>query len=211
MGIIFKKVEEAKVRDFAELYHGFYSELREKQGCKFQDFDESLKEAQNYIKRGDIVILAMLNDKPIGYARVSERDQVYWIEDIYVKPEYRGKGVGRKLVKEIEKEVSMLDNSVYLMVLPQDRDAFRFWVKMGYTLLNSIELAKEFKPTERTTKTWTIEVLGYPVKIAKWEKEMYSKMEIDLLETLDKFYRMGGDQETFIKLVIEAINKWLSR
>ncbi|MGQ4892930.1 MAG: GNAT family N-acetyltransferase [Candidatus Njordarchaeia archaeon] len=162
MDIYFKLVDEGNVESFAKLYHGFYSELRGKQGSSFQSFEESLAEAEQYVKRGDLIIVALVNGEAVGYSRVSERDQVYWIKELYVKPEYRGMGVGRRLVEETEKEISKHDDFAYIMVLPQDRGAFRFWVKMGYTLLNSIELAKDFEPTRRSMETRKIEIMGFP-------------------------------------------------
>lgn len=68
-------------------------------------FDEtlpgkSLSQCENIIKQSAI-IGAFNNDKLIGIAR-SLDDSVYgFITDVIIKPEYRGKGIGSKVVKEI--------------------------------------------------------------------------------------------------------------
>ena len=68
-------------------------------------FDEalpgkSLGQCENIIKQSAI-IGAFDNDKLIGIAR-SLDDSVYgFITDVIIKPEYRGKGIGSKVVKEI--------------------------------------------------------------------------------------------------------------
>lgn len=170
---------------------------------------EYLEDVKKYMRKGDIFVIAEIKNETIGFSRISERDGSYWIEEIYVRPNYRGKGYGRKLVEFLESVIKSRDISVYIMVLPQDREAFKFWIKMGYTMLNSIELAKDLKPTIRSGNTRIIEILGAPLDISRWKGEKYSELELEYLETLEKFYRNGGNQELFLKIVKRALETWL--
>ncbi len=205
----FRLAQLSDLEALARRYYEFFAELRSKQGWRPQSYREYKEEVKSYLERGDIFIVAETKGEIIGFARISERDGAYWIEEIYVHPSHRGKGLGKKLVEAVENEIKKHDIAAFIMVLPQDRSAFRFWVKMGYTLLNSIELAKDFKPLDRSQSTRTIEILGYPLKIAKWEKEEYSKDEKYFLDAIEKFYDNGGTQKEFIKIVTEAIEEWI--
>ena len=45
--------------------------------------------------RSDAVFIARVGGEAVGFARVSMREGSYWIEEIYVRPEHRGKGIGK--------------------------------------------------------------------------------------------------------------------
>ncbi|RLG88849.1 MAG: GNAT family N-acetyltransferase, partial [Thermoprotei archaeon] len=141
-------VREAGLEDlkgFLRLYAEFYNELRLRQSLRTCDPNEFLEDVKRALAR-DKVFLAESNDGVlIGFIRVSQREGCYWVEELYVRPKYRGWGIGRRLVKVAERYVAKHDPFIYIMVLPQDRRAMRFWLHMGYTLLNTIELAKNLK------------------------------------------------------------------
>ena len=124
-------LKEENLVEFQNLYTRFYLELRSKQGWKPGDDDAYKKEAADYFNRGDIILLAVQDGKSIGFARVSSREGNYWLEDIYVVPEFRKRGIGKYLVKEVEKKIREYDNSLYLFVLPQDKKSHNILEKHG--------------------------------------------------------------------------------
>ena len=148
------RIRECKTEDvakLAELYAGFYNELRSRQGLKTYSKEKYIQEIEQHISKDKFFIAEMLNNE-VGFIRISQRDGIFWFEELYVKPEYRLKGVGRSLVRKAEEYVKTHDDYAYLMVLPQDRRAINFWLRMGYTILNTIELAKNLKDTEENTR-----------------------------------------------------------
>ncbi len=203
-------VRRASISDldvFLELYYEFYSELRNKQGWRPHSVEEYRRDAENILRR-DTVFLAYVDGEPAGFIRVSERDGSYWIEELYVKPVYRGRGIGRKLVEVAEEYVSRHDSAVYVMVLPQDRRAIEFWLHMGYNILNTIELMKDLEPSSKD-ETRVLEFFGYRVNIWRWRKEEYNEIEKEFLEVVREFYGKGGSREEFLKVVAKALREWV--
>ena len=202
------RLDEGHLRDFQELYIGFFRELRGKQGWR-PDEDESYRgEAETYFKRGDIIFLAY-DGEPAGFIRLSSREGCFWVEEIYVRPEFRGRGIGRTLVERAKEEVRKHDNALYLLVLPQDKDAVAFWKRLGYDTINTVELVKDLEPTPRDSGFHTVELLGERFRIFRWKGEKFTEEEKRFMELLDEFYRTGGTKEEFLRLVNRALEGWL--
>jgi len=191
-----------------DLYYSFYVELRDKQGLNPGSREEYRSDVEEMFSKGDKIFVAFMNDQPAGFVRISEREGVYWIEEIFVLPNYRGHGIGRALVEKAEQFISKKDTAAYVMVLPQDKDAINFWLKMGYRVLNTIELVKEFVPTSRSKDVWRFEIFGYQVLLPRWQKEGLSDLEREYLETLEKFLSKFG-REDYLRIVTEALRKAL--
>ncbi len=206
-------IREAGPRDLDQLLHlyaGFYSELRARQGWRPHSLEE-YREEVNEILVKDKVFLAEEGNTLVGFIRVSQREGSYWIEELYVKPEYRGQGIGRRLVETAEDYVRKHDLSIYIMVLPQDRRAISFWLHMGYTLLNTIELAKDFKPLRRSTNTRTVPILTNLFKISRWAHEEYIPLEKQFLELIEEYSKQGGTGEELLKIFTNALRNHLNK
>ncbi len=172
--------------DFIALFTEFYTELRRRQGLKASP-DEYKEDAIKYAER-DLIFLAY-EEGPLGFIRISSREERYWIEEIYVRPEARRRGVGRALVSRAEKEVSKKGSHLYLYVLPQDLEAISFWKKMGYEIVNSIELVK---PLKGNGETWPTLVDLVPFKIWRWEGPNYEELLIRF--SLEKFLSEASEE-----------------
>ncbi len=201
-------LDETHLSDFQTLYTRFFMELREKQGWKPGEEEIYRKEAEVYFKRSDLIFLALEGSKAAGFIRLSSREGCFWVEEIYVRPEFRGKGIGRALVERAEEEVKKHDDSLYLLVLPQDKDAIAFWKKLGYGTINTIELTKNLKPSGRSA-VHTVELLGERFRIFEWKGGKFNGEERHFMELLEEFYEKGGTKEEFLKLVSSALEGWL--
>ena len=204
-------VRPATLEDLEEvlgLYYSFYRELREKQGCSTRSIDEYREEVGELLQR-DHVLIAFMDDRAVGFARISEREGAYWIEELYVSPEHRCMGVGKRLVEKAEEYVGERSSAVYVMVLPQDRRAVEFWIHMGYEVLNTVELVKSLEPLgEGDTRPF--EFFGYPIQIWKWRVEDYEGVEREYLEALEQFYEHGGTRELYLEITATALKKWVN-
>ena len=193
-----------------DLYYSFYVELRSKQGLNPGSKKEYRSDVEEMFSRGDKIFIAFINDQPVGFVRISEREGAYWIEEIFVLPNYRGHGIGRALLEKAEEFISKRDIAAYVMVLPQDKDAINFWLKMGCRVLNTIELVKEFVSTDRSKKVWLFEIFGYPVLLPRWEKEKLSDIEREYLIILEKFLSKFS-REDYLRIITEALKEVLSK
>lgn len=86
-----------------------------------------------------------------GYALVSKTfsreagGSVWWLEELYILPEYRGKGLGRSYFDFIEKAAA--ENGVRrlrLEVEPDNTRAAKLYSALGYKPLNYSQMLKEF-------------------------------------------------------------------
>ena len=86
-----------------------------------------------------------------GYALVSKTfsreagGTVWWLEELYILPEYRGKGLGRSYFDFIEKAAA--ENGVRrlrLEVEPDNTRAAKLYSDLGYKPLNYSQMLKEF-------------------------------------------------------------------
>ena len=202
------RLTEERLPDFQTLYTEFFMELREKQGWEPAEEEAYRKEAESYFRRGDLIFLALENTRPVGFIRVSSLEDYFKIEEIYVKPGFRGKGIGRALVEIVEEEVKKHDDTLYLLVLPQDKDAIGFWKGLGYDVINTVELMKDLEPSNGVA-FHTVEFLGERFRIFGWKGEEFADEERHFMELLEKFYEEGGTKKEFLELVNRALEGWL--
>lgn len=89
------------------------------------------------------------NDKIVGYAMLAKSysteygGMCVWIEDIYIKNEYRGRGIGSKFFEKLQDMYG--DNSVRfrLEVEPENERAVAVYEKCGYKKLPYMQMTKE--------------------------------------------------------------------
>jgi len=87
--------------------------------------------------------VSMYRDEPVGFtngylimpSRVFRNNNIGLIENIYIKPEYRRKRIGEKLVKRCYNWFSKFNiEDVYVNVVPANQSSRRFWESMGYSV-----------------------------------------------------------------------------
>lgn len=197
-----KLASDSDLDAFIKLYTNFYHELRKKQGLTPMEKSSYIEEASAILSR-DKVFIGFMNNNAVAFIRVTDRNGVFWIEELFVEKPYRGIGIGKSLVDAAEAYVKQHSDATYIMALPQDRGAINFWLKMGYNILNTIELVKFLD--EKPHEYHILPVLGIPYRIHKWADEQYSSLEKEYLDTVSKFFESGGTQEEFLRIVVRAL------
>ena len=97
----------------------------------------------------DNIWVAEVNGKVVGLTGLIFEDQEAELEPIIVFDEFRGLGIGRRLVETVIQHAR--DSGVrQLKVLPVGRNeqAIRFFHNLGFKVIGYIELFQEFKPGE---------------------------------------------------------------
>ena len=105
--------------------------------------EEILKENLFGKRKYAEVIIAELNEKPAGQALFFHNFSTFkgkpgiYLEDLYVKPEYRSKGVGKALLnKLIETAKERKCSRIEWVVLDWNKSAIDFYKKIGAEEMN---------------------------------------------------------------------------
>jgi len=101
-----------------------------------------VKFAQSGLSRGrDLLLVAKTRNRIVGYAFANvsqeslfERSEPFcFLNDIYVMPEFRRRGIGRRLISECLSRMKARGfKSVRLNVLPENKIAARLFEKLGF-------------------------------------------------------------------------------
>ena len=120
------------------------------------DVDEAVEELKYYLSKNYPVFAISDNGRYIGYAVCKVDDGVVWLESIYVKKEYRRKGIGRMLYEKAESIAEEYGNdTLYQYVHPNNDEMISFLKRKDYDVLNLIEIRKAYKD-EENKDTYTI-------------------------------------------------------
>lgn len=207
--IVIREANRGDLEELLDLYVEFYNELRFRQGLRPRGREDYRGDVERYLSRDKVFLAETSSGEAVGFIRVSEREGCYWLEELYVKPEHRGKGVGRRLVEKAENYIKEHDSYVYIMVLPQDRRAMSFWLHMGYRLLNTVELAKNFEGNKEETRP--IPLLSNILEMYRWAREDYTPLEKKFLELVEEFRRRGGGGKELLEIFVKTLEEHLSK
>ena len=95
------------------------------------------------------VILAYTHGKPVGFALFFHNFSTFegkpgiYLEDLYVRPEYRGKGLGQQLLRYLAKLAKERDCGRFeWTVLDWNESAIQFYRKLGADLLKDWRICR---------------------------------------------------------------------
>ena len=151
-------LEITQVNDaLAEMVALFRVELRSYKGITSRpNMEAGREEMEEYLSAKFPVFAALLNGEYAGYVVCRSDNEVVWVESIFVKEEYRRKGIASALFGKAEEiATSYGDDTVFNYVHPNNHRIIQFLRKRGYTVLNLIEIRKPYK-NETLTQTFTI-------------------------------------------------------
>ncbi len=101
----------------------------------FQGFDDELKTLPGkYLPPGGRIILAHINDEPVGVVALRQMgENAGEIKRLFVKPETRGLGLGRKLVNAVIRESEKIGyEELYLDTLASMKEAIALYEGLGF-------------------------------------------------------------------------------
>lgn len=89
------------------------------------------------------------NDLQVGFIHLGSRgEQIDWLEEIFVLPEYQNLGIGTKAIQLVEEIVSKYSASLYIEATARNQKAIKLYHKIGYDCLNTITVRKDFHPEQ---------------------------------------------------------------
>ncbi|MBP0905661.1 GNAT family N-acetyltransferase [Mariniflexile gromovii] len=104
--------------------------------AKGRTFDEVKKTIDNCLCFG-----VYIDGKQIGFARIATDYTVFaYVMDVFILPEYRGKGYSKQLMKAINEEPQLQSCKVWML---KTSDAHKLYMQFGYTELKHPEKVME--------------------------------------------------------------------
>ena len=137
----------------AQMVALFRVELRSYKGILSKPNREAgREEIEEYLAAGFPVFAAVVDGEYAGYVVCRVDCEVVWVESIFVKEEFRRKGVASALHSKAEEIAAAYgEDTVYNYVHPNNHRMIAFLRKRGYTVLNLIEIRKPYAG-EKTTQ-----------------------------------------------------------
>lgn len=155
----------AKVDDkekISRLIAQFRLELKQLKGIiSTPKIDQAKEEFEEYIETKFPVFVAENNKKELlGYLVCRIDNRVVWVESLFVTNSARKNGIASKLYKKAENiAIQLGSTTVFNWVHPNNDKMITFLSKLGYNVLNLIEIRKP----------WENEILNQKISVGNHE------------------------------------------
>lgn len=148
------KIGNRNFNQLVFLVSAFTDERLEKNGYRrADDPDEALNKLEAAMKDGCIIHAISDHGRYIGYSIVHEEEGRAIMDEIYIRPELRRKGLGRMLVKQAENDAAESERTLEFDIQPSENDFIAFLGKCGYSVLTTLTLRKADGQEEGKTVT----------------------------------------------------------
>ena len=136
----------------APLVAAFRTQLKSFRGIRSQpDTEAGKEEILEYLESGFPVYAVEDSGAFAGYIVCRIDKPCLWVEQIFVREDYRRKGVATMLFSKAEEiAASRGEDTVYNFVHPNNENMIGFLRSKGYTVLNMIEIRKPYKDEKLT-------------------------------------------------------------
>lgn len=147
------RINETNAEAAAPLIADFRVALRSYKGIASQpDIEAGKREVSGFLKSGYPIFAVEEDNKLVGYIVCKIEEPCLWVEQIYVRGEYRRKGAAAMLFEKAEEIAdSMGADTVFNYVHPNNEGMIHFLRSKGYTVLNMIEIRKPYRDEKLTT------------------------------------------------------------
>lgn len=147
------KINKDNANRIAHLVAAFRVQLKAYKGIQSQpDIQAGKEEILEFLEAGFPVYAVEDQGDLVGYIVCRINEPCLWVEHIYVREDYRRKGLATMLFGKAEEiAASMGEDTVYNFVHPNNDGMIRFLRSKGYTVLNMLEIRKAYKGEKLTT------------------------------------------------------------
>jgi ribosomal protein S18 acetylase RimI-like enzyme len=116
------------------------------------DHEAASAELQSYLDKGFPIFVADEQGSVVGYLVCKIDDGIVWAESLFVRLEFRRRGIASALYSEAEQLVQRLgSDTVFNWVHPNNNVSISFLKARGYNVLNLIELRRPWKHEKLST------------------------------------------------------------
>lgn len=147
------EIKNIETDRLAPLVAAFRTQLKSYKGIISQpNVDAGKEEILEFLDAGFPIYAAEDRGDFVGYIVCRIDDPCLWVEHIYVREDYRRKGIATMLFSKAEEiAASMGEDTVYNFVHPNNENMIQFLRSKGYTVLNMIEIRKPYEGEKLTT------------------------------------------------------------
>lgn len=139
-------LERQDVEKIAPLVAAFRVSLKGRKGTDaLPDVSAGEMEMQSYLNAGYPCFAAVEESMFVGYLVCRVDHPTVWVESLFVKEEYRRKGIATELLHMAERlALSFGEETVFHFVHPNNHEMIEFLRKNRYSVLNLIEIRKPY-------------------------------------------------------------------
>ena len=110
-----------------------------------QTEDEAKADLHVWAGTGHKLYFITLGDVAVGLLHLGSRGgEIDWLEDLFVLPEYQGRGIGSQAIQLAEAMVRQYSQSMYIEAAARNERAIRLYRRLGYDCLNTVTIRKDF-------------------------------------------------------------------
>jgi len=95
---------------------------------------KSLYSSPPSLGNGDYWLAVYDNKELVGSLRVEKDTESYIIREVIVLPEYRGKGIGRRMMEHILAFLKPKEDHIFLYVDAENEVAIKLYMSLGFVL-----------------------------------------------------------------------------
>lgn len=142
MNIEIKIANKEDLKEILDLQHICYKE----NAIRYNDFNiqpltQSLQELEEEFDRG-LILKAEAEGKIIGSVRAYKNNNTCYIGKLIVDPSYQNRGIGQKLMKEIENSYSDVSRFELFTGFKDEKNIY-LYNKLGYKVFKEEKLSPE--------------------------------------------------------------------
>ncbi len=145
-------------------FYAFHRALVHSQADSQPDLEKAEAALTHWLQLGSVLVVAQAQ-LVVGFVHVRfGGDDAAWVEDLYLVPAVRGRGLGRQVMMELDQHFQARGvRAAFVAVIPRNKEAIRFYQDCGFDHLNMVELRKNYDQT--LDKPDMVDVLGFSLRM----------------------------------------------
>jgi len=146
-------------------FFGFHIGLSSGSAAESIDTGTAEQDLKEWTAEGNQLYMIMYANTFAGFLRIGYRGgNVAWIEDVFVKEEFRSRGIATESIRQAEEIIRATPpyDAICFDVVPRNAAALKLYHKLGYQTLSLLTVRKNLVPKE---SCGTQEINGLEFKI----------------------------------------------